>query len=81
MGHERADEAAGKPSAVRASQDDRGAGVQIKNAGFRGFGVRGKGRVAGEFSRVCAAHNLKKIILAVTRGEVCPEFGKRAALA
>ena len=54
---------------------------QIKNAGFRGFGVRGKARVAGEFSLVCAAHNLKKIILAAVRGEVCPEFGKRAALA
>ena len=54
---------------------------QIKNAGFRGFGVRGKTRVAGEFSLVCAAHNLKKIILATVRGEVCPEFGERAALA
>ena len=54
---------------------------QIKNAGFRGFGLRGKARVAGEFSLVCAAHNLKKIILAAVRGEVCPEFGKRAALA
>ena len=54
---------------------------QIKNAGFRGFGLRGKARVAAEFSLVCAAHNLKKIILATVRGEVCPEFGKRAALA
>ena len=54
---------------------------QIKHAGFQGFGVRGKARVAGEFSLVCAAHNLKKIILAAVRGEVCPEFGKRAALA
>ena len=51
---------------------------QIKNSGFRGFGVRGKGRVAGEFSLVCAAHNLKKIILAALRGELCPEFGKQA---
>ena len=54
---------------------------QIKNAGFRGFGVRGKARVAAEFSLVCAAHNLKKIIFAALRGEVCPEFGKRAAWA
>ena len=54
---------------------------QIKNAGFRGFGLRGKAGVAAEFSLVCAAHNLKKIILATVRGEVCPEFGKRAALA
>ena len=54
---------------------------QIKNAGFRGFGLRGKARVVGEFSLVCAAHNLKKIILATVRGEVCPEFAKRAVLA
>ena len=50
---------------------------QIKNAGFREFGVRGNARVAGEFSLVCAAHNLKKIILAAVRGEVCREFAKR----
>lgn len=54
---------------------------QIKNSGFRGFGLRGKEKVAGEFSLVCVAHNLKKIILAALRGEVCPEFGKRPALA
>ena len=54
---------------------------QIKNSGFRGFGVRGKEKVAGEFSLVCVAHNLKKIIFAALRGEVCPEFGKRAAWA
>ena len=34
---------------------------QIKNSGFRGFSVRGKEKVAGEFSMVCAAHNLKKL--------------------
>ena len=54
---------------------------QIKNSGFRGFGLRGKAKVAGEFSLVCVAHNLKKIIFAALRGEVCPEFGKRAAWA
>ena len=54
---------------------------QIKNSGFRGFGLRGKKKVAGEFSLVCVAHNLKKIMLAALRGEVCPEFGKRAAWA
>lgn len=54
---------------------------QIKNSGFRGFGLRGKEKVAGEFSLVCAAHNLKKIIFAALRGEVCPEFGKRVAWA
>jgi len=34
---------------------------QIKNGGFRGFSLRGKEKVAGEFSLVCAAHNIKKI--------------------
>jgi hypothetical protein len=29
----------------------------IKNSGFRGFSVRGKEKVAGEFSLVCATHN------------------------
>ena len=43
--------------------------------------LRGKEKVAGEFSLVCVAHNLKKIMLAALRGEVCPEFGKRAAWA
>ena len=33
---------------------------QIKNSGFRGFSVRGKEKVAGEFSMVCATHNFKK---------------------
>ena len=37
---------------------------QIKNTGFRGFSVRGKEKVAGEFSLVCATHNLKKMIKA-----------------
>ena len=54
---------------------------QIKNSGFRGFGVRGREKVAGEFSLVCVAHNLKKIIFAALRGEVCPEFGKQAVWA
>ena len=31
----------------------------IKNGGFRRFSVRGKDKVAGEFSLVCAAHNIK----------------------
>jgi transposase len=34
---------------------------QIKNSGFRGFSVRGKEKVAGEFSMVCAAQNFKKL--------------------
>ena len=51
---------------------------QIKNSGFRGFSVRGKEKVAGEFSLVCATHNIKKITKAIFRGVVRPEFGKRA---
>ena len=54
---------------------------QIKSSGFAGFGLRGKEKVAGEFSFVCAAHNLKKIIFSALWGEVCPEFGQRAAWA
>ena len=52
---------------------------QIKNTGFRGFGVRGKSKVDGEFSLVCAAH--KKMVHAALRGAVCLEFGQRAAMA
>ena len=47
----------------------------IKNGGFRRFSVRGKEKVAGEFSLVCAAHNVKKMVRAIMRGLVCPEFG------
>ena len=54
---------------------------QIKNTGFRGFGVRGKSKVDGEFSLVCAAHNVKKMVHAALRGAVCLEFGQRAAMA
>jgi hypothetical protein len=35
---------------------------QIKNSGFRGFSVRGKEKVAGEFSMYCAAYNIKKML-------------------
>lgn len=48
---------------------------QIKNSGFRGFCVRGKAKVAGEFSIICAAHNFKKIAKAILTGVVRPEFG------
>ena len=48
---------------------------QIKNSGFRGFSVRGKEKVAGEFSMVCAAHNFKKIAKAIITGLIRPEFG------
>jgi transposase len=51
---------------------------QIKNGGFRGFSVRGKEKVAGEFSMVCAAHNFKKIAKAIVTGLIRPEFGNFA---
>ena len=51
---------------------------QIKNSGFRGFSVRGKDKVAGEFSIVCAAHNFKKIAKAILTGLIRPEFGNNA---
>ena len=49
---------------------------QIKNTGFRGFSVRGKDKVAGEFSLVCATHNIKKIAKAIFTGQIRPEFEK-----
>ena len=51
---------------------------QIKNSGFRGFSVRSKEKVAGEFSMVCAAHNFKKIAKAIVTGLIRPEFGNFA---
>jgi len=51
---------------------------QIKNSGFRGFSVRGKDKVAGEFSLVCATHNFKKIAKAIVTGLIRPEFGNLA---
>ena len=48
---------------------------QIKNNGFRSFSVRGKEKVAGEFSIICAAHNFKKIAKAILTGLIRPEFG------
>jgi len=48
---------------------------QIKNSRFRGFSVRGKEKVAGEFSLVCATHNFKKIAKAIVTGLIRPEFG------
>ena len=54
---------------------------QIKNSGFRGFSVRGKEKVAGEFSMMCAAHNFKKIAKAIMTGLIRPEFGNYAKYA
>ena len=48
----------------------------IKNSGFRQFSVRGKEKVAGEFSLICATHNLKKIARSIFGGSIRPEFGK-----
>ena len=48
---------------------------QIKNSGFRRFSVRGKEKVAGEFSLVCATHNLKKIARSMLDGLIRPDFG------
>ena len=49
---------------------------QIKNTGFRGFSVRGKTKTSGEFSLVCAVHNIKKIAKALFKGVVRSESGK-----
>jgi transposase len=46
---------------------------QIKNSGFRGFHLRGFSRASGEFSLICAVHNIKKIVKALLRAVVCPE--------
>ena len=40
----------------------------IKNGGFREFSLRGKEKVAGEFSLVCAAYNFKKMVRAELTG-------------
>lgn len=50
----------------------------IKNMGFRGFRLRGIEKVAGEFSLVCATHNIKKMIRAAFRGVVPPNFENAA---
>ncbi len=49
---------------------------QIKNTGFRGFSVRGHEKTSGEFSLVCTAHNIKKIMKAILKGVVRSELGK-----
>jgi transposase len=54
---------------------------QIKNSGFRGFSLRGHEKASGEFSLVCAVHNLKKIVKAILGGEVCLEAGELAQMA
>lgn len=53
---------------------------QIKNSGFRGFTVRGKTKTSGEFSLVCAVHNIKKIAKAIFNGVVRSESGRLIAV-
>lgn len=52
----------------------------IKNGGFRGFSLRGLTKVAGEFSLVCAVHNMKKIVKAMSTGQIPREVEKWAAV-
>jgi transposase len=54
---------------------------QLKNSGFRGFSLRGKEKVAGEFSLLCATHNIKKIVKAIFTGVIRPEFSHLAVIA
>ena len=49
---------------------------QIKNAGFRGFSVRGLEKTSGEFSLICTVHNIKKIMRAVLKGVIRLESGR-----
>lgn len=49
---------------------------QIKNGGFSGFHLRGYEKASGEFSFVCAVHNVKKMVKAVFKGVVRLEGGK-----
>ena len=44
----------------------------IKNGGFKRFSLRGLDKVSGEFSLVCAAHNLKKIMRKMKEGLIRP---------
>ncbi len=54
---------------------------QVKNSGFRGFSVRGYEKAAGEFSLVCTAHNVKKMMKALLKGVADLESVKMALMA
>lgn len=54
---------------------------QLKNTGFRGFSVRGKDKVKGESSLMSAAHNLKKMVSAYSRGLLREVDGKWVSMA
>ena len=49
---------------------------QIKNTGFRGFSLRGYKKTSGEFSLVCTAHNIKKMMKALYKGVLYSKSGK-----
>ncbi len=48
---------------------------QIKNSGIRQFGVRGKVKVAAEFSLSCLTRNSKKLVRAAKNGLIRPDMG------
>ena len=52
-----------------------------KNIGFRGFSVRGFIKASGEFSLVCAAHNIKKLVKFIGCAILCVKEGKLARVA
>jgi hypothetical protein len=52
---------------------------QIKNGGFRRFSLRGFAKVSGEFSLVCAVHNVKKITRAIIHEVISINNGKIGA--
>jgi transposase len=45
--------------------------------GFMHFSLRGLQKVSGEFSLVCGAYNIKKIVKAILRGKVSPVTAKQ----
>ncbi len=49
-------------------------GVIKSVMGFQSFSLRGKQKTSGEFSLVCGAYNIKKIVIATRKGEVRPLF-------
>ena len=52
-----------------------------KNIGFRGFSVRGFIKASGEFSLVCAAYNIKKLVKSIGCAILCVKEGKLARVA
>jgi hypothetical protein len=52
-----------------------------KNMGFRGFSVRGFIKASGEFSLVCAAYNIKKLVNSIGYGFSCLKEDKLVPVA